>query len=352
MSPQQIIAIVLSVLAVGAGGVGAVQMSDTAAQTAPPQWAEDTEGAINVSVDGPVTPGANVTLTATYAGEPVPHAPVDVNGDTAGTTDADGQLVVGIPDAEEFEVEIEAEFEGERTIPLQSADAETETDESDDSEATPAIELATDGNVTANESVTVTATVLDTPLSDVEIEANGESVGTTAADGTIEVSVPADAEALELEAEYEQEGEYEVEFEDGEEDAESATEGPLQIGVNGAIAPGETVTVTALVNGTAVENATVSVNDERIGQTDANGSIAVSLPEQAEELEIEIETETQSASLEYETEDSDGIENSEGDEEREEMDDDDEEAEDDENDGDEDDVEEDDDDDDAEETDA
>jgi hypothetical protein len=351
MSPQQIIAIALSVLAVGAGGVGAVQMSDTAAQTAPPQWAEDTEGAINVSVDGPVTPGANVTLTATYAGEPVPHAPVEVNGEAVGTTDADGQLDVEIPDAEEFEVEIEAEFEGERTIHLQAPGTETETDESDEGEETPAIELATDGNVTANETVTVTATVLGTPLSGVEVEANGESVGTTAADGTIEVSVPADAEALELEAEYEQEGEYEVEFEDGEEGAESATEGPLQIGVNGAIAPGETVTVTALVNGTAVENATVSVNDERIGQTDANGSIAVSLPEQAEELEIEIETDTQSASLEYETEGSDEIEASEHDEEREEIEDD-EEADDDENDSDEDDDEEDDDDDDAEETDA
>jgi hypothetical protein len=81
-------------------------MSDTAAQTAPPQCAEDTDGAINVSVDGPVTPGANVTRRVTYAGEPVPHATVDVNGEVVGTTNSVGQLDVEIPDAEEFEIEI------------------------------------------------------------------------------------------------------------------------------------------------------------------------------------------------------------------------------------------------------
>ncbi len=330
MSPEQIAAIVLSVLAIGAGGVGAVQVADSPLQTAPPPWADDADGAINVTVAGTVTPGANVTLTATYKGVPVPHAPVEVNGEIAGETDKTGQLAVEVPTEDEFEVEIEPDFEGERTIALASSnddDAETETgyeSEFDDDDER-YIELATDGNVTANESVTVTATVEETPLAGAEIEANGEFIGTTDADGTIEVFVPDGAEELELEAEFEQSGKYEVGFEDETEKNDEEFErsmDPLEFRVNGTIASGESVTVTAVSNGTAVANATVSVNDNLVGETDTAGQITVTIPDETDEVEIEIETDNRHAELEYEFGEVEEDDESEGEEDESEFDDD------------------------------
>ncbi|MBS3761481.1 MAG: hypothetical protein KGY43_08465, partial [Halodesulfurarchaeum sp.] len=264
MSPHQIAAIALSVLALGAGGVGAVQVAENPLQTAPPQWADNGDGEINISVEGPVEPGESVTLTATYQDEPVPHAPVEMNGEYVGETDESGMLDVEVPEDDEFEVEIEPDFEGEREILLSAAE-EAENNRSDDEEGDESednqIELSTLGNVTANESVTVLATVNDTPLYGAEVSVNGDEAGTTDGNGTLEVSVPAESDEFELEAEYEHSGEYEVEFaEESDEEMDEGTVGdPIALAVDGTIASGEGVTITATSNGTAVENATVTV---------------------------------------------------------------------------------------------
>lgn len=305
MPPNQLVAIVLAVLAIGAGAVGAAQVTDGPPNVTPPPWAnnDDAERNLNLSVAGNVTPGETVTLTATLHGEPAPHAPVEVNGEAVGETDAQGQLGVTVPDEDEFEVEIEPEYEGETTVPLaeDEADEEDEIEADDENDERP-IDLAIDGNVTPNETVTVTATVNGTPLANAEISVDGEAVGTTAANGSIEVTVPKDADEFEVEAEYEPTGTLTVELEDDEADA-ADDEREFDVAVDGTVSAGETVTVTATHNGTPVENATVEVNDETVGTTDADGQLDVTLPDDADEVEIAVETDDGEGEWEHEFED-------------------------------------------------
>lgn len=288
MVSQQLAAIVLSVLTLGAGAAGAATVAEGPPEEAPPPWAnDDSEGAINVSVDGNVTAGESVTLTATSDGEPVPYATVSVNGETVGETAADGSIDLTVPDADEFEVEMEAEFEGEAAMSFDDGSID-EGLMSDDGEED-RIDLSIDDNVSANGSVTVTATVNDTPLAGAHVEAYGDAVGTTDTDGTIRVTVPEEAEELELEASYEKEGELEVRLAEEDEDEADDEEdglGAFRVTVSSDGAPGGSVTVTVFQDGSPVGDVPVSVNDEVVGSTDGNGTYEVSIPADAEEIAI------------------------------------------------------------------
>ncbi|MFC4450825.1 DUF4382 domain-containing protein [Halorussus aquaticus] len=64
----------------------------------------------------------------------------------------------------------------------------------------------------------------------------------------------------------------------------------------GNVTRGENATVSVTRNGTAVANATVSVNGETVGETAADGTLTVAVPDR-KELEVEIETEDGSVEL-------------------------------------------------------
>ncbi|RLM77807.1 hypothetical protein D3D02_19330, partial [Halobellus sp. Atlit-38R] len=79
----------------------------------------ESESNLSVSFDGDVTAGENVRLVATQNGTPVEHATVTVNGEVVGTTNADGEVDVDIPETEDgtvvvahgdAETELELEF--------------------------------------------------------------------------------------------------------------------------------------------------------------------------------------------------------------------------------------------------
>ncbi|ELZ98391.1 DUF4382 domain-containing protein [Haloferax sulfurifontis] len=74
----------------------------------------DAEGNLTVSFDGNVSAGENATVVVTRNGTPVENATVTINGETAGTTDADGELGVAIP--------------GERDVTVVAVDGEAETE--------------------------------------------------------------------------------------------------------------------------------------------------------------------------------------------------------------------------------
>lgn len=70
-------------------------------------------------VEGTPEPGATITVEVTAGGDPVAGAQVEVDGESAGTTDADGRLVVTLPETDEDEIEIEADtsdLSGELTV--------------------------------------------------------------------------------------------------------------------------------------------------------------------------------------------------------------------------------------------
>ncbi|SEK52952.1 DUF4382 domain-containing protein [Haloferax larsenii] len=100
-----------------------VPIEDVGADAAESEGERESEGkssdeALTASFDGNVTVGENATLVVSQNGTPVESATVSVNGKDVGTTDADGELVVSIPDADEVTVEVtdgdaEAELEYE-----------------------------------------------------------------------------------------------------------------------------------------------------------------------------------------------------------------------------------------------
>lgn len=68
-------------------------------------------------VDGSASPGETVTVAVTSGGEPIAGAEIEVEGETAGTTDGDGRLEVTLPEDDEVTIEADtSDRSGELTI--------------------------------------------------------------------------------------------------------------------------------------------------------------------------------------------------------------------------------------------
>ncbi|PSP63746.1 hypothetical protein BRC79_11000 [Halobacteriales archaeon QH_8_67_27] len=80
----------------------------------------------------------------------------------------------------------------------------------------------------------------------------------------------------------------------------------------GNVSAGENVTVRVTENGSAVENATVMVDGEAAGSTDANGEYVLGVPSDAEELEVEVEDGDAKAELEAEFDEDDEADDADG----------------------------------------
>lgn len=72
-------------------------------------------------------------------------------------------------------------------------------------------------------------------------------------------------------------------------DYDDGREGDLDVAFLGNVTRGSDATLEVTQNGTAVENATVTIDDEQVGTTDADGRLTVTIPD-AEEVEIEVES--------------------------------------------------------------
>ncbi|MFB6268820.1 MAG: DUF4382 domain-containing protein [Halobacterium sp.] len=179
-------------------------------------------------------------------------------------------------------------------VPIERVDDEGE------SEAEAELEANFVGDVRAGENATVKVTQDGDAVANATVELDGVTV-TTDANGTATVQVPADAEEVELEVstgEDSQYGEAEAELEadvgadsgDGEsEESESTTENEssasasLAVNVEGTFAAGEEVVVFATDgDGDPVEGAEVYVDGELVGETNADGELAFTLPEDAD----------------------------------------------------------------------
>ncbi|WP_459191256.1 DUF4382 domain-containing protein [Halosimplex sp. J119] len=108
-------------------------------------------------------------------------------------------------------------------VPIERVDDRDDDDERDgDDEDERAIEAAFAGNVTAGENVTVRVTENGSALANATVAVDDGPTGTTDADGEYVVSVPSDAEELEIEVQSgDAEAELEAEFEDGDDGSEN-----------------------------------------------------------------------------------------------------------------------------------
>ncbi|MEF8886318.1 MAG: hypothetical protein V5A30_00820 [Haloarculaceae archaeon] len=182
----------------------------------------------------------------------------------------------------EEEVEPADDSEGEPG----TGDADNESDEPEDGERVDELVLVvTDGQPAPNATVTVRAFADGQAVANASVAVDGEAVGKTAADGTLTLTLP-DAGDVTLAAERgEAEAELEFAFGDDEKREEEAFQ--RNVDVSAVLADG-TVTVTATYNGSGIPDATVSANGERVGTTDAGGTLSFALPADAEELDLEL----------------------------------------------------------------
>ncbi|WP_435094512.1 DUF7096 domain-containing protein [Halorubrum sp. N11] len=305
----------------------------------------DEETPLSVSiVNGTAEPGATVTLRVTAASEPVEGATVELDDQGAGTTDADGQITVTLPDDDEVDIEVDdGDREGELEFTLRSDSGEDEAD------AEIRDRLSVDGTV-ENGTVTVSVTYDGEGLDGVSVYVDGDRVGTTGADGSLSFDAPSVEDELGVtlvKGAFEAELEFEVaadgtlvlgdvdiderdaddrdgdedDRDEGEHDEDDRDEDDRDEGerdeddrdsdrdadelsvavVSGEPTPGATVTIEVTdADGDAVEGATVEVEGEVSGTTDANGQIAVTLPTDTDEVGIDVEDDDREGELDLE----------------------------------------------------
>ncbi|MFK8212588.1 DUF4382 domain-containing protein [Haloferax volcanii] len=93
----------------------------------------------------------------------------------------------------------------------------------------------------------------------------------------------------------------ENETDEAGENAESDAEGGLSVSFDGNVSAGENATVVVTRNGTPVENATVTINGEAAGETDADGELGVAIPDERDVTVVAVDGESE-AEAEFEFE--------------------------------------------------
>ncbi|WP_299265391.1 DUF4382 domain-containing protein [Halorientalis sp.] len=199
-----------------------------------------------------VTRGGNATLAVTRDDEPVANATVEIDGERVGTTDADGRVTVTVPDEEKFKLVVKAGDDvADRRVTFEREGDESEVEAEDGTD---------------------------------EREDEDESEGDEDENGT-----DADDEREENET-----------ASDEDDEAESDDEQALNATFVDGVAPGGNATVAVTANGSAVVDATVTVDGDRVGTTDADGRVTVAVPADAEEFEVKVTAGEREAELEAE----------------------------------------------------
>jgi len=146
-------------------------------------------GAMNLTVVGQPRAGATVTLRARIEGNPVPDARVEIDGQTAGRTGADGEYDLTVPEEDRVTVTVaRGEFSQSTTIDVVYMDVSIDPQE---------------GLPVPGEPALVTATVDGEPVSDGVVVVDGQRVGRATPNGTATVELPANpAATVEVRSEY------------------------------------------------------------------------------------------------------------------------------------------------------
>lgn len=299
---------------------------------------EDGDELVLLLSEGSPGPNETVTVKALAAGEPVANATVTVNDRPVGETDADGTLTLTLP-REEAELTVESgDAEGELSFEFDEEERENEH-----------LREHLDARATVSDGTTTLRVTFDgEPVENATVTVDGSAVGTTDADGTLSFAHENDSEldltvqkgeftaSLEFERvadgslaladldtevddrdadESDETGETDEEDDerddadqpdaedlddpesDGSED--SMAEGELDVSVvSGERSVGSTVTVELTLDDTAVEDATVFLNDDPVATTDADGRADVTLPTD-DDVEIAAEYGDESADIDF-----------------------------------------------------
>ncbi|MEF8881289.1 MAG: transglutaminase domain-containing protein [Halapricum sp.] len=172
----------------------------------------------------------------------------------------------------------------------------TTPEESDDGSTAP-VTVSLSERPVPGSTVTVTVTRDGSPVSGVTVLFNGESIGETLRNGTVDGRVPY-AEQLNVTVQAQDPGAIEAVAPPPGGDrryalrspsfaqAENVTGGErtydvptnATLALSGTVATGQTVTLTATVAGSAIPNATVGLDGQPVGTTDGDGRLELTLP--------------------------------------------------------------------------
>jgi hypothetical protein len=256
------------------------------------RFEEEHDELLLIVTDGTPAPGATVTLQVRSPVTPVEGATVWVNDERVGTTGPNGTIELTLP---EGETEITAEHE--------DTDGELEFEFRRPAEPDLAEFIEASGSV-EDGTVTLEVGFDGEPVEGLDVYVDDRHVGTTDEDGTVtfeadvdeEIEVDARRGALLIELTLADrngdlvlvDAETEVDEDHVEREAESPSTLAIRL-VDGMPGPGEQVTVEVLLDGEATADAPVFVDGDRVGTTDEDGRITVTLPEDGDEARIEAE---------------------------------------------------------------
>lgn len=176
-------------------------------QEQPPDDDDDESVALAITLDSQQpTPGTSVQITVSRAdtGDPAQGATVAANGQRVGTTDEDGRLQATVPFVEELTLTASMPTQTEASSVDGAAGRSTglsqtgRTTVKTDSE----IQLRIDGQLGPAGDVTINSTIGTEPvtLRDATVSLDGQSVGATDENGTVETTIPEDASTVTITA--------------------------------------------------------------------------------------------------------------------------------------------------------
>jgi len=240
----------------------------------------------NIELGSEPAPGRDVTVTVTKGGTPVEGVVVSFNGDDIGVTDSSGQVTGTVPYEEELEVSVRPREDGYAFAAGPSSgtggsggmtavdgwnaatSAVQEGNESRTYDVNTNVTFGVTGTPTPGATVELVVSAGGEPMRNATIRVDGETVGETDNVGIVTVTIPEDAG-----------DQIAVEAERGAVRGESTIGlGELDVSVDGLAVAGREATVSVTVGGEPVSNAAVYLDGEQVGETDRNGTAAVSLP--------------------------------------------------------------------------
>ena len=236
------------------------------------------EARLKVYVQGQANPGADaIIVVRTPEGTPAEGAEVTVNDESIGVTGPDGKIKVKVPGNSDRLI-----------VMVKFGDMEAKTQKQ---VTEPHLEVTVDTTVTVETTTTVTVRRPDgSAATGAEVTVNGESAGTTDDQGQIVINI-VDVDVLVIVARLDDlEGNVEADI--GPEPTPEATLPPtpgaeptapateeLQIALGADLSHGALITLTITDSeGNPIDGATVTLNGETLGTTDANGQMQFQVP--------------------------------------------------------------------------
>lgn len=206
---------------------------------------------ISVRLVGPSSPGRQATVVATIEGVPVRNGRVSIDGDVVGETNDNGRLNVTLPFTKRVKVNVSrGDTFGQAR---QTVDAD--------------LDVKLRNQPRPGQRTTLVARINDRSLPNATAFIDGERIGLTGSNGTTSFTVP-----------YRQNFSLEIRRGEFSTKLMFAVDSQLTVSVDGRRLPFQSVTITAMMAGRAIPNATVSVHNETVGATGPDGSESVSLP--------------------------------------------------------------------------